>query len=260
MRFLKDCEWSYKLETKGTIWWAHEVYRELLDPKLSVITVSVMIGEDEDGDRFEPYCSSASTRLKCLSEAAAEGFTVGVIAEPFIPGFHTVGQARRFFTHLKELRIPSVNIYNLHLNDWVLKRLATLSVDPERVWEANKDENWRPVLREIIAAAQEVGIELGCPDFFNSGRYIGKANTCCGVSVPNPCNYNFHRWKRTLVDKGRITPEDVVSTWDGVGKRQWPLDAWVSGLPDGYWWPDMGCRLDGEAYVWGSDEMKGGLL
>jgi hypothetical protein len=141
---------------------------------------------------------------------------VGINGEPFIPGFHTVADFKRVVSLVRAFGIKSYNSYNLHFNDWNAKEMNAVGVDIEKVWEGNQDENWRPILKQLIKIASDAGVVLGCPDFVNSGKYVESSNTCCGIEVPNPCRFNFITWKK-LRFQG-VSDEDILQqTWDGVG-------------------------------------------
>jgi hypothetical protein len=122
-----------------------------------------------------------------------------VNGEPFIPGYHTVDQFEDTLKLLKAYGIKSYNTYNLHLNDFVAKNLHQIGIYIEKIWYHNRDEEWRPILRQLIDLAQRYDIILGCPDFVNSGSYTEQSNTCCGVTVPIPCTFNLMTWKKLLL-------------------------------------------------------------
>ena len=162
-------------------------------------------------------------RLEWLKELNSEGIKVGVNGEPFIPGYHTVEEFEEMLRRLKGHGIPSYNVYNLHLNAFVAKRLHAAGLDIEKIWYMNQDTQWRPILQKLLDLAKKYDIILGCPDFVNSGwRYVERSNTCCGVNVDNPCTWNVITWKRLLQEdraKNKATQKHwlIEQTWDGVG-------------------------------------------
>jgi len=221
LEVLRDLEWSVVLQTKTT-----EVVLEYMDilkgfpPGYVVVMPVISPGGDKDWEVLEDSGPTPpSQRLEDLGFLRREGISVGVNGEPFIPGYHTLEDFREMMKLLKSHGISTYNTYNLHLNPHVARRLVEKGLDLEKIWYMNQDPQWRKILPELIQIAEEEGIELGCPDFVNSGRYCGRANTCCGVDVPNPCRFNTHFWKRLLVE-GKDPEAVVEETWEGYGDRE----------------------------------------
>ena len=145
---------------------------------------------------------------------------MGVNGEPFIPGYHTTKQFRGILRRLKAVGVRSYNTYNLHLNDYVAKRLIEIGLDIERIWRMNQDNQWRPIQQELCSIALEEGMVLGCPDFVNVPKdWREMANTCCGIDVPNPSRFNTHYWRRLSQD-GKSPEEMEKLTWEGVGDEK----------------------------------------
>jgi len=149
-----------------------------------------------------------------------------VNGEPFIPGLHTLKQFRSMIRRLKAIGIQSYNTYNLHLNDYVAKRLNNIGIDIKKIWYYNQDREWRKIQRQLCDVATKEGIRLGCPDFVNTGKdWIEQANTCCGVNVPNPSKFNTHVWKRRLQKDKNADPNHVLlNTWEGIGDYKLGVD------------------------------------
>ncbi len=160
-------------------------------------------------------------RLLLLSRWKRWGWNVGVNGEPFIPGYHTEAQFRDILRRLKACGLRSYNTYNVHLNDFVAKRLLEAGLDLERIWTLNQDQYWRPQQRRLCAIAEEEGMTLGCPDFVNvDPSWREQTNTCCGVNVSNPCRYNTHTWRRRL-QRGKYTRDQILEkTWEGIGDQE----------------------------------------
>jgi hypothetical protein len=178
-------------------------------------------GGEGDWELFErERTTPIPRRLRLIKRWIKRGFKVGVNGEPFIPGYHTVDNFRDMVIRLKEAGVGSYNTYNLHFNDHVAKRLHEIGVDIERVWYHNQDAQWRPILRQLLNVAWEEGIKLGCPDFVNTGwNRREPANTCCGIDVPNPSQFNSHEFKIRL--QMLQTPENILhDTWEGIGDRE----------------------------------------
>ena len=113
------------------------------------------------------------------------------------------------------------------MNDYVVKNLFNLGLDIERIYHMNQDDQWKKILKKLLAVADHYGIILGCPDFVNSGwGNVQKSNTCCGIDVKNPCTYNSHHFK-LAVQQG-FNPRDC---WDGVGNYEQGL-AIIQGTTD----------------------------
>jgi DNA repair photolyase len=148
------------------------------------------------------------------------GFNVGINGEPYIPGYHTLEDFQHVCRLLSDAGIKSYNTYNLHMNDWNAKQMHAAGLDIERIWHANQDNVWRGILLNLIKIAKGYKIELGCPDFVNSGEYQETANTCCGINVPNPCTFNVINWKK-IKQKGISDERILKRTWDGVGSLEY---------------------------------------
>lgn len=152
-------------------------------------------------------------RISCAAFFVSKGLQVGINGEPFIPGFHTVKDFENILKLLKSNNLKSYNTYNFHWNDFVAKRLIGIGIDIERIWFYNQDNEWRKILIQLIDLARKYNIDLGCPDFVNSGSFVQRANTCCGIDVKNPCTFNVVTWKKMRNDQKKI----LEKTWDGIG-------------------------------------------
>ena len=73
-------------------------------------------------------------------------------------------------------------------------------------------------------------MELGCPDFVNTGwDWKEFANTCCGINVSNPSLFNSHQFKCRL-QSGEPVQDIIEDTWEGIGDRETGVNI-VSGVP-----------------------------
>lgn len=195
---------------------------ELIERYASQVTLMPIVspGMDRDWEILErQQTTRPGKRLADAANWAGRGLTVGINGEPFIPGFHTVGEFARVIRLIRNYGLKSYNTYNLHLNDWNAKAMYQVGVDIERVWEMNQDRPWRDILQELISIAGAAGVVLGCPDFVNSGEYAEPVNTCCGFDVPNPCTFNLITWKK-LRARGMSDEQIIDCTWDGVGDKE----------------------------------------
>jgi len=222
LRFLKRYHWSTVIQTKCTQL-LFERDTEIVEGSEGDISVMPIIspGLEVDWDIFERQRTTPpEDRLKHCQHWVRKGVNVGVNGEPFIPGFHTVKQFENAVKAVKAAGVRSYNTYHLHFNDLVAKNFHAVGLDIEKIWHMNQDENWKPILQQLIDIAKKHDIILGCPDFVNSGQYTESANTCCGINVPNPCTFNMIYWKKMYL-KGETDP-DVISrrTWDGIGDRE----------------------------------------
>lgn len=216
LHLLQELDWSVVIQTRHT--------QLLMDRDTDIIqnmraTVMPIIspGLEKDWEVFErKRTTNPLIRISHCKQLIKMGIPVGVNGEPFIPGFHTAQDFQNVIQKIKAAGVKSYNTYNLHANDFVYKRIVGLpGVDIEKIWEGNKDPNWKPVFRDLIKIAKKEGIDLGCPDFVNAGGYSQKANTCCGIDVPNPCTFNAITWKKKILQ--RENPEEIFEkSWDHV--------------------------------------------
>ena len=250
LRVLSELKWSLKLETK-TVTYLQPEYLKWLEPERCVVTASVSCGLDRDYRAFEPTAlPSPEERLRALKTLADQGFQVGVVSEPFMNGWHTVEDWQRLLEACGDYGVRRVNTYHMHLNAFVAKRLNEVpGFDLEAVWRGNEDDQWKPVLGQIIEVSERAGVILGCPDFVNSGRYSEASNTCCGVDVPKPTTFNFIHWKRRGLAAGRLTKIDVETTWDGVGDLEQGRQLFDGLSSEFYGWKDLGWRREGESWI-----------
>lgn len=210
-KFLMESKWNTVVQTK----FPARAYRMTgLNKKYSILLAEITVGLEKDWELFEhKFTENPINRITNLSNYQAKGYRVGVMGEPFIPGYHTTKQFEETLKLLKSAGLKTFNTYNLHLNDLVAKNLARLGLDIEKIWWMNQDEPWKKIQRRLIHLAKKYDIVLGCPDFVNSGwENIQECNTCCGIDVDNPCTFNTHYFK-LAVQKG----EDPLQYWDGVG-------------------------------------------
>jgi DNA repair photolyase len=222
LRILVKNDWSFVIQTRHTETMM-DSWRFLIKHKrLATIMPVISPGLEKDWELFErKRTTNPIVRLEQLKVLRKAGMNVGVNGEPFIPGFHTVKDFENALKLLKEYKIKSYNTYNFHFNAYVAKRMVDLpGVDIEKIWTMNQDKEWRKILKKLLILSEKYKITLGCPDFVNSGRdWKEKANTCCGVDVPNPCTFNTHYFKK-YKQEGKSDDEIFDLTYDGTG----PMD------------------------------------
>lgn len=215
---LVELDWTYAIQTRFPSRLLS--HRSLIFSKKNLATIIPVIspGLERDWETFERGITDPpEKRFSIASQFLKHGINTGVNGEPFIPGVHTVGDFEETLKRLKKYNIPSYNTYNFHFNPYVAKRLHAIGVDIERIWFYNQDEQWYPILQELINLAKRYEIRLGVPDFVNSGwGHREQANTCCGVDVPNRTEFNTHVWKG-LVQKGISLQEIIECSWDQIG-------------------------------------------
>ncbi len=220
INLLTKHEWSFVIQTRFTdnmmeceknIMRAHE-------KKLVTIMPVMSPGLDKDWELLERKRTTPPwERIKYLRDLKNKGVNVGVNGEPFIPGFHTVKDFENALKLLKEYEMNRYNVYNFHFNAFVAKRLHAIGIDIEKIWYHNQDKQWKPILRKLLDLGKKYNIILGCPDFVNSGKdHKERANTCCGVDVPNPTTFNTHYFKK-LRQEGKTPAEIINETYDGAG-------------------------------------------
>lgn len=232
MEILVELGWSFVLQTRNT--------RLLMDYEDLLLKADVTVmpvispGLEKDWELFEKeQTTNPFDRLTDVAALQSKGVKIGINGEPFIPGFHTLEDFERMMIHLKAFKIESYNTYNFHFNPFVARRIVDLpGVDIEKIGEKNVDHYWKSILHELIWISKKYGIDLGCPDFVNSGRnYTERANTCCGITVSNPTTFNTITWKKLLL-KGKDPNEILNETWDGVGNFQLGRSVMFSTIMD----------------------------
>ena len=218
IEILFELDWSFAICSRYQANLIQDI--GLLVKKKHLVTVLTELnpGGDQDWSLLErERTTPPMQRLQVSKQLQDNGIKVGVRGEPFIPGYHTFAQFRDTLRMLKSYGLKSYNIYSLHINEYTIKRLYSVGLDIERIWELNQDKHWKAIQRKLCDIAQQEGIILGCPDFVNVRKdYSCPANTCCGVSVPEPFTYNTHHWRNELV-AGKSKPEILKCTWEGIG-------------------------------------------
>lgn len=227
MGLLQRLNWSFVIQTRFPSLLLQEPYYRILKaskPGNAIIMPVISPGLDKDWHLLErAKTDRPRTRMEVLRFLTQHGipgggFENGVNGEPFIPGFHTIQDFRDTIRLLKEHGIRRYNTYNFHANDFVYKRLVAIDVDIEKVWVLNQDGPWRKILVQLLDIAKEEDVVLGCPDFVNSGwDWVERANTCCGIDVPNPCTFNTHYWKQYIQSATSSIDQILKHTWDNVG-------------------------------------------
>ena len=218
LEILYELKWTYAIQTRFPSRMFRHIRLLLSSKKLFTFIPVLSPGLDKDWEILERGRTDPPiTRLRIARSLMKEGINVGFNGEPFIPGYHTVKDFEQTILLLKQYKIPSYNTYNFHFNPYVAKRLHAIGVDIERIWYYNQDKRWRKILKKLLYIAKKHEIRLGCPDFVNSGwGHIEKANTCCGVNVPNRTTFNTHIFKQML-QKGKSTEEILNVSYDGIG-------------------------------------------
>lgn len=215
--FLTQRRISFVIQTRSTELLLRDI--DLLKDYKDLVTIMPVItaGLERDWVTFErKRTTHPLKRLEHVQYLKDMGFNVGINGEPFIPGFHTVTEAENLLKMISQIG-TSWNTYNFHENEFVYKRMAKLpGVDIVHIWEQNKDEHWKGYLKEIIRISKDLGVTLGCPDFINSGDYVEKSNTCCGINVPNPFKFNAVNFKKRFLNG--MSKESILSEcWEGIG-------------------------------------------
>lgn len=240
---LNEMRWSYVIQSKFLanllpIWGMLE---DSHSKELLTLMPEISPGAEWDWEVLEKGLTTPiEERFRIIKKAIRRGWNVGVNGEPFIPGLHTIEQFRDMCKRLKAAGVESYNTYNLHFNDWNAKEMHEVGIDIERIWYYNQDARWRAIQQNLCLIARQVGIRLGCPDFVNTGpEWEEKANTCCGINVPNPSRFNAHFWKSRL-QQGWGPEQVLADTWEGIGEYS-QGDAIVHGKKsDFYTMKDVG--------------------
>lgn len=214
-----DLGWSYVVQTKFPTLLVDRDYDRLLASQgRATVMIEMSPGLDWDWEHLEGKLTDhPQERLEAAARLRNLGVNVAFNGEPFVPGLHTPDLFRAALRAVKSVGVNSYNTYFMHINDYNLKAMNAAGVDIEAVWRGTQDGTWGPIHRELIAIAQEEGVALGCPDFLTSREYIQEANTCCGMSVPNPSTFTVMEWKRLWLRGIRDIDDIIARTWDGVG-------------------------------------------
>jgi DNA repair photolyase len=218
VRTLVDLNWSYVICTRYPSNAIKDKNLFLRNPKLCSVLIEITPGEESDWEIFErERTDPIDKRLKIARTWKACGINIGIRGEPFIAGYHTTAQFRSVLKRIKSYGINSYNTYNLHMNEYTLKRLHSIGLDIERIWNHNQNAIWGKLQRELCQIADEEGVCLGCPDFVNQpANRISMCNTCCGVNVPNPFKYNTHSWRNQILNGGQKT-KVLQDSWESIG-------------------------------------------
>jgi len=249
---LLEQDWSYVLQTMCTGLMMD--YEEIIVKSKDLVTVQPIIspGAELDWEILErKRTTPVEERFAHIRKLKKQGVRTAVYGEPFIPGFHTLEMFDDMMKRLKANKIKNYNTYNLHLNDFVAKRLLAIDLDIEKIWTLNQDEHWKHIQRDLCDIADKHNIILGCPDFVNVRRdRVNETNTCCGIDVQNPTTYNTHTWRNLLID-GKSVDEIIEKTWDGVGNHEDGQKILTGKAKDMYTMADAGLI---------SNKSEGGLL
>jgi len=217
---LTKLDWTFVIQTRFTGIMMEYEKKIIRAYKKNLITIMPVVspGLEKDWEIFERKRTTPPLdRIKHLSYLQSLGIPGGVNGEPFIPGFHTEKDFEDTLKLLKAHKINRYNTYNFHFNAYVAKRLHSIGVDIEKIWFYNQDKEWKKILPNLLEISKKYNIILGCPDFVNTGKdWVEKANTCCGVNVPNPCTFNSHHFKLCR-QKGYSIEKTIKETNDGTG-------------------------------------------
>lgn len=236
---LYGLEWSFVIETMHTdvmMDYSYEI-EECARRELVTAMPVISCGLEKDWEVLErKRTNNPLQRLHHLRQLQRIGVNCGVNGEPFIPGYHTEKDWEDTLKLLVSYGIKSYNVYNLHLNPFVAKRLHAIGLDIEKIWTLNKDEHWRPILRRLLSISEKYPVRIGCPDFVNSGwGWMEQANTCCGVNVPNPCTFNTHNFKQ-FAQQAEVEHGDILrETFDGSADYVVGADVLGSPLPQKFY-------------------------
>lgn len=231
IQVLIELDWSFVIQTRFTenLMRDEDVLAKAHDRGLLTLLPVISPGGEADWELLERRRTTpVNYRLRHIKQWIRRGWNVGVNGEPFIPGHHSLKQFEAMVKRLKKIGVRSYNTYNLHANDLVYKNLAELGLNVGRIYTYNQNSYWSRILMGLCNIAKEQGIILGSPDWFNVPKWwVEKANTCCGVDVPNPSRYNTHYF-RLYKQKGKPPKAIARMLWEGIGDRQLGHDL-VSG-------------------------------
>ena len=220
---LIELNWTFVIQTRFTeIMLEYENWiQESHIKKLITIMPVISPGIEKDWEIFErKRTTNPINRLKHANYLKKKGIPIGINGEPFIPGFHNETDFEQILKLLRKYNINRYNTYNFHFNAFVAKRLHAIGIDIEKIWYYNQDRQWKKILSKLLDLSKKYNIILGCPDFVNSGmKWVEKANTCCGIDVPNPCTFNSHYFKKWKQQR-KIDDEIIRLTYDGTGKLE----------------------------------------
>ena len=180
-------------------------------------------GAEADWELFErKRTTPIEDRLQFTKVWQKRGIKVGVRGEPYIPGHHTLHQFKDMLKRLKSYGLKSYNTYNLHINEYTIKRLHNIGLDIEKIWTLNQDKHWSETQKKLCRIADDVGVTLGCPDFVNVPiNWMSITNTCCGINVSNALTFNTHIWRGLqLQKKKRFGTNILFLTWEGIGSDE----------------------------------------
>lgn len=182
------------------------------------LLVEITPGAESDWEVFEhKRTTKIKDRLRIAKNWNDAGLKVGIRGEPFIPGYHTTRQFRDMLKRIKSHGIHSYNTYNLHINEFTIKRLYSIGLDIEKIWKFNQDKYWGVIQKKLCRIADEENIKLGCPDFVNVPTdWRSCTNTCCGIDVKSAFTFNSHHW-RDLILQGKTATAVLDKTWEGIG-------------------------------------------
>ena len=91
-----------------------------------------MPGLEADWELFDIRKLRIPWACKDVGEVEEERISGWIQWRTFHPGYHTVEQFKETPKLLKSYGIDRHNTYNLHMNDWVVKNLFKLGLDPEK--------------------------------------------------------------------------------------------------------------------------------
>jgi hypothetical protein len=218
IKTLTELQWSFVICSRYPANAMRDEQLLIQAKDLATFLIEITPGGESDWEVFERKRTTPITRrLQIARRWQSNGIKIGVRGEPFIPGYHTTVQFRDILRLLSSYGIKSYNTYNLHINEYTLKRLHGIGLDIEKIWIHNQDKYWKPIQRKLCQIAEEENILLGCPDFVNVPKgWKSRSNTCCGVDVPQPFLFNTHHWKMCL-QKGMSPQNCLDSSWEGIG-------------------------------------------
>ena len=123
--------------------------------------------------------------------------------------------------NIKSYGLNSYNTYNLHINEYTIKRLHNIGLDIEKIWTLNQDKHWSETQKKLCRIADDVGVTLGCPDFVNVPiNWMSTTNTCCGINVSNALTFNTHNWRNLVLLQRKKPRNALYQTWEEIGSNE----------------------------------------
>jgi DNA repair photolyase len=214
LKLFREYDHPVIIQTKAQ-WAGLDKYTSILSDMKIAINVSIIGGGNIELLKLEPKAPPADQRYRLVKYLNELGIWTGVRWEPILPTINDdektlLNYARRAENNLAK----HISWYNYRTSRRPMgkKLMEDAGFNYEKMWAANKDENWEAIGKRVIKSFNEYSVPHSTPDWINF-PFDSHKISCCGIDDLFPKGYNkftFQYACHILKTKGEVRFKHLV--------------------------------------------------